>query len=246
MQDEGFDMPDVDYPDADDAEGAAEDGADVKDEEGEVAAAEQSGGFAPAAAKEMTKSGAEKLSEVDDWRAMRDAAAADAAEMEEETSAEEKVKAEDGAASAAGGAVGLPLEEDGSLNMFWIDAYEDNSKPGRIYMFGKVRTGDGKGGTAFSSCCLQIDNVQRQVYILPRAKLLDPEVRWQIEDAGWASAPARTTGAACCNAAARTQSRRARKVAAVVSRRGGPGRGCWESLSSFQNGLTRGERMPFL
>ena len=180
MQDEGLDLPDVDFPDGDDAEGAAEDAtedADVKDEEGEGAAAEQSGGFAPAAAKEKSKSGAEKLSEVDDWRAMRDAAAADAAEMEEkETSAEEKAKTEDGAANAVGGAVGLPLEEDGSLNMFWIDAYEDNSKPGRIYMFGKVRTGDGKGGTAFSSCCLQIDNVQRQVFILPRAKLLDQEV----------------------------------------------------------------------
>ena len=37
---------------------------------------------------------------------------------------------------------------------------------------GKVRTGEGKTGAAYSSCCLQIENLQRQVFILPRDKIL--------------------------------------------------------------------------
>lgn len=177
-QDDGFDLPVADFPDADDVEAEvepAEEGDDVKQED-EGASGEQSGGFAPAAATEKSKTGVQKLSEVDDWRAMRDAAAAEAAEMQEEDAADEKAKVEVGSSTSAGGVVGLPVEEDGSLNLFWIDAYEDNSKPGRIYLFGKVRTGEGKGGAAFSSCCLQIDNVQRQIFILPREKLLDKEV----------------------------------------------------------------------
>ena len=179
LQDDGFELPVADFPDADDGEAEAEpatEGADVKDED-EGGSEERSSGFAPAPAKEKSQLGVEKLHQVDDWRAMRDAAAAEAAEMEDEDGADAKTKIEDSAAVSSGGAVGLPLEEDGSLNMFWIDAYEDNSKAGRIYMFGKVRTGEGKGGAIFSSCCLQIDNVQRQVFILPREKILDKEVR---------------------------------------------------------------------
>ena len=61
------------------------------------------------------------------------------------------------------------MEADGSMQMFWIDAHEDCCTPGRIYMFGKVRSGEG----GFSSCCVQIDNVQRQVFVLPRERLLD-------------------------------------------------------------------------
>lgn len=137
------------------------------------------GGFAPAVKQEKTKSGFAKLQEIDDWRAMRDAAAEEAAEQEDaegEGEGEGKAKMERGSANATGAGVDLPLEEDGSLNMFWMDAYEDPSNKGRIYMFGKVRTGEGKGGGAYASCCLQIDNLQRQVFILPRKKILDAEV----------------------------------------------------------------------
>ena len=52
--------------------------------------------------------------------------------------------------------VQVPLEADGSLHFFWIDAYEDNNKPGRIYLFGKVRSEEAKGKPAFVSCCLQV------------------------------------------------------------------------------------------
>lgn len=36
----------------------------------------------------------------------------------------------------------VPLDEDGCLNFYWFDAYEEPAKPGRIYMFGKVKTGE--------------------------------------------------------------------------------------------------------
>jgi len=61
------------------------------------------------------------------------------------------------------------VEADGSMQMFWIDAHEDCSTPGRIYLFGKVQSGEG----VFSSCCVQVDNVRRQVFVLPRERLLD-------------------------------------------------------------------------
>ena len=50
-----------------------------------------------------------------------------------------------------GGKDGVPaLEEDGSLHMYWLDAYEDPyNAPGTVYLFGKVRSDD---ATGFSSC----------------------------------------------------------------------------------------------
>ena len=50
----------------------------------------------------------------------------------------------------------MPVEADGSLNFFWIDAYEDINKPGRIYLFGKIRNGEVQGKPAYTSCCLQV------------------------------------------------------------------------------------------
>jgi hypothetical protein len=50
----------------------------------------------------------------------------------------------------------VPVEADGSLNFFWIDAYEDINKPGRIYLFGKIRNGEAQGKPAYTSCCLQV------------------------------------------------------------------------------------------
>ena len=86
VQDEQMDLPDMELPDTDgmdEAEGAVA-GGDVKEEED----GEQSGGFAKAEVKEKNKSGVNKLSEIDDWRAMRDAAAAQEAAEEAEVKGE--------------------------------------------------------------------------------------------------------------------------------------------------------------
>lgn len=59
------------------------------------------------------------------------------------------------------------LNEDGSMYMFWIDAFERN---GVIYLFGKVFS---RGQAKNLSCCVAVHNVQRNLFVLPRLKKLD-------------------------------------------------------------------------
>lgn len=54
------------------------------------------------------------------------------------------------------------IEEDGSLNMFWIDYTEVN---GSLCLFGKVQN---KKTGAYASCFLKVDNILRKLYFLPR------------------------------------------------------------------------------
>lgn len=54
------------------------------------------------------------------------------------------------------------IEEDGSLRMFWTDYTEIN---GSLCLFGKVK--DKKSGQ-FVSCFVQVENVLRKLYFLPR------------------------------------------------------------------------------
>ncbi|KAI8588729.1 DNA polymerase family B-domain-containing protein [Geranomyces variabilis] len=58
------------------------------------------------------------------------------------------------------------LEADGSLRMFWFDATEVD---GVVYLFGKV---ENKANGSFISCCCVVNNIQRNVFVLPRDKLL--------------------------------------------------------------------------
>ena len=62
-----------------------------------------------------------------------------------------------------------PLASDGSLHMYWLDAYEDNiNAPGSVYVFGKVAVADGK----FASCCASLKGLERNVFVLPRKRAL--------------------------------------------------------------------------
>lgn len=56
------------------------------------------------------------------------------------------------------------LEEDGSLRFFWIDYLEQD---GKIYFIGKVK--DKTSGT-WTSCCITVENMQRNLFVLPREK----------------------------------------------------------------------------
>ncbi|KAJ1975656.1 DNA-directed DNA polymerase alpha catalytic subunit pol1 [Dimargaris verticillata] len=58
------------------------------------------------------------------------------------------------------------LEADGSLLMFWVDAFE---KDGVVYLFGKVRP---QGAEEYVSCCLSVKGIDRNLFVLPREKLL--------------------------------------------------------------------------
>ncbi|KAI8579056.1 hypothetical protein K450DRAFT_175568 [Umbelopsis ramanniana AG] len=61
------------------------------------------------------------------------------------------------------------LESDGSLRMWWFDAYERREK-GQVYLFGKTLN---KATNTYISCCVTVKNIQRSVFVLPRQYKLD-------------------------------------------------------------------------
>lgn len=58
------------------------------------------------------------------------------------------------------------LEEDGSLRFFWIDYLEQD---GRVYFIGKLKD---KTTGVWISCCVTVDNLQRNLFLLPRERQL--------------------------------------------------------------------------
>jgi hypothetical protein len=68
---------------------------------------------------------------------------------------------------------GSPIRTDGSMLMYWLDAYEDSwNSPGDIYLFGRALLPDGKSTT---SCCVKVNGVERNVFVLPREYSRDDE-----------------------------------------------------------------------
>lgn len=61
------------------------------------------------------------------------------------------------------------LEEDGSFRFFWIDYLE---LEGKIYFIGKLK--DKKTG-AWVSCCVTVENLQRNLFCLPREKRVEQD-----------------------------------------------------------------------
>ncbi|KAL7750259.1 DNA-directed DNA polymerase alpha catalytic subunit pol1 [Sorochytrium milnesiophthora] len=61
------------------------------------------------------------------------------------------------------------FKADGSLDMFWIDAYE---RSGIVYLFGKILN---TATQSFISCCVTVRNIERNLFFLPRPKKLDEE-----------------------------------------------------------------------
>ncbi|KAF7356957.1 DNA polymerase [Mycena venus] len=56
------------------------------------------------------------------------------------------------------------LEPDGSLRFFWLEYLENE---GRLYFVGKLKD---KVTNAWVSCCITVENMQRNVFVLPRTK----------------------------------------------------------------------------
>jgi DNA polymerase alpha subunit A len=61
------------------------------------------------------------------------------------------------------------LEADGSLRFFWIDYLE---LEGKIYFIGKLK--DKKSG-AWISCCVTVENMQRNLFCLPRERRFEQD-----------------------------------------------------------------------
>jgi len=61
------------------------------------------------------------------------------------------------------------LEPDGSLRFFWLD-YLDHE--GKLYFVGKLKD---KTSGAWVSCCITVENIQRNLYVLPRERRVEPD-----------------------------------------------------------------------
>ena len=68
------------------------------------------------------------------------------------------------------------LEPDGSLRFFWIDYLE---LEGRIYFIGKLKD---KNSGAWVSCCVTIEGLQRNLFVLPREKRVEEDEDGQLQE----------------------------------------------------------------
>jgi DNA polymerase alpha subunit A len=59
------------------------------------------------------------------------------------------------------------LEPDGSLQFFWLDYLEHD---GKVHFIGKLKD---KNSGQWVSCCVTIDNLQRNLYVLPRERRIE-------------------------------------------------------------------------
>jgi len=67
----------------------------------------------------------------------------------------------------------LPLDSDARLPFYLIDAHEEISQPGSVFLFGKV-----PAGTAgqFVSCCAVVRNMSRTLFFVPREPVTSSEI----------------------------------------------------------------------
>ena len=81
--------------------------------------------------------------------------------------AEESLGPLSGNSNAAKSSSASILESDGSLRFFWLDYLE---LEGKLYFIGKVKD---KSTGAWISCCVTVENIERNLFVLPREKRMD-------------------------------------------------------------------------
>lgn len=59
------------------------------------------------------------------------------------------------------------LEPDGSLRFFWLDYLEHD---GKVHLIGKLKD---KNSGQWVSCCVTVENLQRNLYVLPRERRIE-------------------------------------------------------------------------
>lgn len=62
------------------------------------------------------------------------------------------------------------FEDDNSCLVYWFDAYEKQPN-GPVYLFGKMM--DSKAPSGVSTCCVIVENIQRNLFFLPRETSTD-------------------------------------------------------------------------
>ncbi|TFY64658.1 hypothetical protein EVJ58_g2476 [Rhodofomes roseus] len=68
------------------------------------------------------------------------------------------------------------LEEDGSLRFFWIDYLEHE---GKVYFVGKTQD---KVSKAWHSCCVTVENLQRNLFLLPRERRMEEDEEGELHE----------------------------------------------------------------
>ncbi|CAO3621927.1 unnamed protein product [Cunninghamella blakesleeana] len=61
------------------------------------------------------------------------------------------------------------FDDDNNLNFWWYDAFEHRDR-GFVYLFGKVLNRD---TNKYNSCCVIVQNIERNVFVLPRTYKVD-------------------------------------------------------------------------
>jgi DNA polymerase alpha subunit A len=64
------------------------------------------------------------------------------------------------------------------MKFFYFDAWCDQNRPGEVYLFGKVEV---PNKSTFDSICLRIDNVNRNLFLLPRVFVHDLKTKSDTE-----------------------------------------------------------------
>lgn len=68
------------------------------------------------------------------------------------------------------------LENDGSLRFFWIDYLE---LEGKLYFIGKLKD---KASGAWVSCCVTVEGIERNLFVLPREKRVELDEERNMHD----------------------------------------------------------------
>lgn len=70
----------------------------------------------------------------------------------------------------------LPLDADARLPLYLLDAHEEASQPGTVFLFGKVPAG-GQGQTGqYLSCCAVVKGMPRTLFFVPREPVGSSEI----------------------------------------------------------------------
>jgi DNA polymerase alpha subunit A len=68
------------------------------------------------------------------------------------------------------------LEPDGSLRFFWLDYLEHE---GKLYFIGKLKD---KDSGAWVSCCVTVEGLQRNLFVLPREKRVEQDEEGMLHE----------------------------------------------------------------
>ena len=57
------------------------------------------------------------------------------------------------------------VNDNGMIQMYWMDAIEVRDRPGKLYLMGKMKDHENE---TFKSCCIVVENLERYLYVVPK------------------------------------------------------------------------------